>query len=463
MSAALVLAFSLVLVGEDLKKVRDYPDPVPLQMAGLLGNGEATYPVPPDEARGASYLPGSNVLRLPDGDLRHLPPGAAEPVTVVPGDPGARESVAETRAWLEEGMVPGITEAERRMAGRALLDLRLLTDPNGAAVAARYKRWNYVWPRDASWAAAAFAATSHHREAYEILEFLAKTQRGDGTWEARYKPDGSPVLDGRGPQLDATGWFPWAAWFYAATAPGQTGKDAGEEVERDMRALWPAVRKSADAAVASLGPGGLPPGGPDYWEIPTWRPNLGTAAPLRTGLRAAAELAEDLGHKTEARRYAAAAARLDAAIRREFAPHGYPRTTRFGSGADAAVNFLAPPFAPPDPSVEVAVEKAAEKLRTPNGGVLPGERWRQKRTVAWTPETAFFALSAAAGGDEASADRWLGWLAGHRTSLGSFPEKVDGAGEPQAVAPLGWTAATVLLALVAREEPLPVPHGKATR
>jgi GH15 family glucan-1,4-alpha-glucosidase len=445
--AALILVLSLVLGAGELRKTRDYPDPVPLQMAGLLGNGDATYLIPPDEARGASYLPGSNVLRLPDGNLRYLPPGASKPVTVSPGDPGARAAVAETRDWLKNGRVPGSTEEKHRMAERALLDLRLLTDSNGAAVAAPHKRWNYVWPRDASWSAAAFAATGHHEESYEILEFLAAVQKDDGTWEARYGADGSPVLDGRDSQLDATGWFPWAVWLHATTAP---------EGSREIEALWPAVRRAADAAVDSLGPGGLPPGGPDYWEISTWRPNLGTAAPLRTGLRAAADLGEELGYVAESRRYAKAADRLDAAIEREFAPHNYPRTTHPRSGADAAVNFLAPPFASPDTSVDGAIEKAEEKLRAPNGGLLPGEKWRQKPTVAWTPETAFFALSAAASGDEDKADRYLDWLADHRTELGSFPEKVDGAGDPQAVAPLGWTSAVVILTLSAKEELLPI-------
>jgi hypothetical protein len=110
-----------------------------------------------------------------------------------------------------------------------------------------------------------------------------------------------------------------------------------------------------------------------------------------------------------------------------------------------------------DPRVEGAIADAAERLRAPNGGVLPGERWPQDPTVAWTPETALFALSAAAAGDDASADRWLGWLAAHRTSLGAFPEKVSGDGEPKAAAPLGWTEAIVLLALAAKDEPLPVP------
>jgi glucoamylase len=431
----------------------EYPPPVPLVAAGLIGDhaSGSVLPVSPEEARGASYLPASNVLRLPDGRLRYLPPGTSEAITVPPDDPGAIRAAEASRAWLEAGTVPGGDAVERRISERALLDLALLTRPNGAALAGLHPRWRSVWPRDASFAAVAFAATDHHEESYEILSFLAEAQEDDGAWEARYDAAGEPVLDGRPPQLDAVGWFTWATWYWYVTA----GRD--DRAEERAETLWPAARAAAEAAVASLGSDGLPPGGADYWETETWRPNLGTAAPLRTGLRAAADLARRLGHESDARRYAVAAGRLDAAIAREFAPAGYQRTTGARSGADAAVNFLAPPFAPPDVQVEAAIDAAAKRLRTPNGGVLPGERWPQDPTVAWTPETALFALSAAAAGDDEAADRWLGWLAAHRTSLGTFPEKVDGDGQPKASAPLGWTEAIVLLALATEDGPSPVP------
>jgi glucoamylase len=447
--AVLILVLVLGLSAGPSTPPEDYPGPAPLLVSGLIGDRSSVLQIFPDEARGASYLPSSNVLRLPNGRLRYLPPGSAEAVTVPPDDPGAAAAAAESRAWLGEGTVPGGDEVERRISERALLDLRLLTRPNGAALAGPHSRWSYVWPRDASFMAVAFAATGHHEESYEILGFLADVQEPDGAWEARYNADGTPVLDGRSRQLDAVGWFPWAAWYWYVTE--------GSRDEERIGALWPAVRGAADAAAASLGADGLPPGGADYWEAETWRPNLGTAAPLRTGLRAAADLARRLGHGSDARRYAQAAARLDGAIVREFAPIGYPRTTGDRSGADAAVTFLAPPFAPPDPQVEAAIAEAAERLRAPNGGLRPGEKWPHDPTVAWTPETALFALSASASGNEQTADRWLGWLAAHRTSLGAFPEKVDGDGEPRSAAPLGWTEAIVLLSLAAEDESLPVP------
>jgi glucoamylase len=450
--AVLVLALVLGAGGHAPPEEQTYPEPVPLRVSGLIGSHPSpgsTLVISPDGALGAAYLPSSNVLRLPGGELRYVPPGSSEAVTAPPGDPGALAAAAATRRWLEEGTVPGENEVERRISERALLNLALLTRPNGAALAGPHSRWSYVWPRDASFMAVTFAATGHHEESYRILEFLAGAQDPDGAWEARYNADGTPVLDGRSRQLDAVGWFPWAVWYWYVTG----GRPAAERVER----LWPATRAAADAAATSLGADGLPPGGADYWEAETWRPNLGTAAPLRAGLRAAADLARRLGHEPDARRYAQAAARLDGAIDRKFAPLGYPRTTRARSGADAAVNFLAPPFAPPDPQVEAAVADAAQRLRAPNGGLVPGESWPHDPTVAWTPETALFALSASASGDERGSARWLGWLAAHRTTLGAFPEKVDGEGEPKSAAPLGWTEAIVLLALASEDDPLPTP------
>jgi hypothetical protein len=92
-----------------------------------------------------------------------------------------------------------------------------------------------------------------------------------------------------------------------------------------------------------------------------------------------------------------------------------------------------------------------------NGGVRPGEEWTDRAT-AWTPQVSLHALTAASLGDAALAHRLLSWLDLRRTVLGALPEKVTAAGRPAAVAPLGLTGATVLLALAALDgRPLPVP------
>ena len=211
---------------------------------------------------GAAYLEGSTVLRLGDGRLRYLPSGASEPVTGPPDDPAALAVAAEERAWLAAGTVPGANAAERDAAARSLLFLRLLIRPGGAALAAQTPYWAYVWPRDASFTAAALAVTGHRREAAAILRFLAGTQRPDGTWPARSHPDGRPVDDGRPAQLDATGWVSWAAWL---------ASDQGRDTDLAAR-LWPTVRAAADHAAAALGPDGLP-GGARLLGTPRARPH----------------------------------------------------------------------------------------------------------------------------------------------------------------------------------------------
>jgi GH15 family glucan-1,4-alpha-glucosidase len=217
------------------------------------------------------------------------------------------------------------------------------------------------------------------------------------------------------------------------------------------------VTAAADAARRSLSPDGLPAASMDYWEDSV-QVTLATAAALRTGLRAAADLAGARGDEGQARRWAAAAARLTRAIGTGFGGYGYHRLPFARSGADAAVTFLGGPFAAPGPGVAQAVRRTENSLRLPGGGVLPGSGWPGNQTLAWTPETAFFALYDAATGQRRAAAGILSWLAAHRTRLGELPEQVDSRGRPASVAPLAWTDAIVLLTLVRQGHPLPVPR-----
>lgn len=356
------------------------------------------------------------------------------------------------RTWPDTGRIPGRTPQQRAAAERALLSLHALLQPNGAVAAAWTEGWKYDWPRDSSFAAAAFAHTGHDAEAYRILRRSASTQRPDGTWAARTELTGTGPPDGRRWQLDANGWVPWATWQWYRTAPRPA---------RDFRlhALYPMVRKAADHVAASLRPDGLPPASPDYWELATPTPNIGTAAPLLSGLNAAADLARESGRPQDAARWTAAARRLSAGIAAAFAPLGYRRTADGRHGHDSAVAFMAPPFNTAPADLPRALDTTYRALLLPNGGLTPGNDpaapWGGN---AWTPSTAFFALAWAGTGQPAKAGRVLDWVLSKRTSLGELPEKVDERGRPASVAPLAWTASIVLLALVALDgTPLPTP------
>ncbi|GAA4236972.1 hypothetical protein GCM10022254_47850 [Actinomadura meridiana] len=443
------------------------PDPAGSGWAspGLVGGGGwpfAGAPLSPEEAAGASYLPDSSVVRLGDGRVRLIPSGGDTPITVDASDPRVAQAVRSDSAWLAQGTVPGggvdpatgKPRGYRDMSARALLDLRLLTRPNGASLASWYTKWRYSWPRDSAFAAAAFTVTGHPAEARRVLRFLARAQHGDGMWAARYNPDGTAVADGRAPQLDSVGWVLWATWFYRV----QTGP-----LDDELPELWPMVRRAADHLAHSLDAEGLPPASSDYWERDhrreedPRRPTLGVVGPVLAGLRSAAGLARARGEDGKAVEWERAAGRVSDAVARQFAPYGYPRSPIRDGLMDTSVTFLAPPFAPADPAVTAAIGDAQRKQALPNGGVLPGEHWSGTPNVAWTPETAMFGLTDAASGRTAAAVGRLDWLSEHRTPLGVLPEKVGPSGGQAGPAPLGWTASLVLLSVSALEKPLPVP------
>jgi len=450
--AALAMAAVTITATTGATRPRGQPK---LSVAGLAQDPcqpQRALPVP--AGLSGQFEPDSSLLRVAGGV--YAGPG--------PAAPAESACVAATERadlnWLGTGRVPGATATQRSMATRALLDLSLAVRPDGAVQAGWLagSDYEYAWPRDSSWVVVALTDTGHPAMAYRILAFLQRMQGSNGIWAARYAPDGSgPVRDGRPAELDADGWVPWAVWSWAVTQPLTPGSPS----RRELTQLWPMVVRAADADASSLTSDGLPAPAMDYWEDSV-QVTLGTAAPLLAGLRAAADLAADLasdvGRATAAsdgRRWAAAAARLATAITATFGRNGYQRTPSAGSGADAAVTFLGPPFAVPDAAVLQAARSAQQELTVPNGGLRPGTSWPGTPDVTWTPETAFFALFDAATGQHAQSGALLTWLAAHRTKLGSLPEQVNSAGRPASVAPLAWTDAVTLLALLAQAGSLP--------
>lgn len=360
--------------------------------------------------------------------------------------------VVRARARLDSADIPGGDGPYRQMARTALIDIDVLTYPNGAAVAAGSPYWRYVWPRDTGVMATALCAVGWHDTAVRQLTYLARVQESDGGFEARYLPDGSgDVPDGRGRQLDGLGWSLWSSWVYQ--------RMSGRALPDAVSAM---VRAATAAAVAAIDPStGLPWPSPDYWEMAIDEPILGTVAPLLLALRCGRDLlaADDAALAREA---GTAAVALDTAVHSAFGPHGYQRRCSGQGGLDASVAFLLPPFAPDHDAVRTAWHAALSATSVPNGGVRPGQEWSDADT-AWTPQVSLHALAAAASGDTACAHRLLSWLDLRRTRLGALPEKVTADGRPAAVAPLGLTGATVVLALAHLDgRPLPVPAAEMT-
>lgn len=350
--------------------------------------------------------------------------------------------------WLDEGSVPGEGTPYGPVSEKALLDLRGLTvdgEP-GAVLAAGTGAWRFVWPRDAAFVAVAYARTGHGDDAREVLGFLQRHQRDDGSMSARYLPTGG-APDGRPAQEDGPGWALWAVREVVDAEPDAAAR------QTTLRTLTPLVVRSTNRLLDRLDPGtGLPAPSPDYWEVEEDALTLGIAATSLMGLEAATALAGE-GVLTELDWNAAGVdpgqlPRLTSALRGRVVQEFGPDFARHPGGlVDAAGAFLLPPYLGcVVPGADQARRDAVLAMTRPAGGVAPGAGWRSDG-VTWTPETGLQAVAAAGGGYDEEARRWLDWLGAHRTPPGSFPEKVLYDGRPAAVAPLAWTSALWLIAV----------------
>ncbi|PHP53229.1 glycoside hydrolase family 15 [Actinomyces ruminis] len=374
-------------------------------------------------------------------------------VVLPPEQTGRQTSLApEIRRNLNAATLPAGRWEE--LARTALIDLLSLTGPvladpgapdsgtatrfpSGGVVAGPVSIWRYVWPRDASFAAAAYAAVGLEAQALDVLAQLATLQRGDGGFEARYTATGV-VPDDRPAQSDGAGWFLWAAGRLLAD-----GADAGELGKRLGVAL---ARACVFLLALTDTPSHLPAASPDYWEVEERTVTLGTAAPTLLGLEAAVALAAaGLNVGADAELLEVRVTTVRAAMERGFAP-GWGRHVR-GNDVDAAIALVAPPFTRALDGVAAVRDGAVARMSRPAGGVAPGESWRDDG-ISWTPETALLAWSAAGLGRDEEARTLLDWLEAHRTDAGALPEKVRADGLPAGPAPLAWTCALVLLTAV---------------
>lgn len=361
-------------------------------------------------------------------------------------------AVASDVMWLSRGETPGLGGPYEDMSARALWDMRTLTAPGdaaaGAVLAAASPNWGYVWPRDAAFVAVAYAQTGHHEDALAVLSFLSDQQANDGSFQARYLPEGDQAVpDAREPQEDGPGWALWAVASVIAAQP--TPADRSEAITT----LKPLIILSTVRILDQVDPvTAFPAQSPDYWEVPEDELTLGVAATSANGLDWAVWMTEQgwLSDNdwrlagTEAPELQSQAVAMRQAVVDAFGPD-YPRTV--DGRVDAALTFLMPPLARCSyPGAPSALEAGMVEMLRPAGGIAPGAGWKSDG-VSWTPETALLGLVAAAEGDQQETARWLSWLDEHRTEAGSLPEKVMHDGEPGAVAPLAWTAASVVITL----------------
>jgi hypothetical protein len=307
------------------------------------------------------------------------------------------QAATADRRWLGRArpLGSGAPGWARVIYVRSLLVLHALTDRRTGAVAAGARDgWAYVWPRDASAAAIAYAAAGYRPEAERVTRFLLGLGLEDA---ARFHGDGSPV-PGRVAQGDAIGWV--AA---AAQAAGLIG--------------------SARHAARILAGGGPVPwrDRADYWE--------GAPGDYLGNAIAAGEVA--IKHLY--------GAKLPLRLERE------PDDP--GSGLDSAAAWAVRPFS--QPHLYLAARATLSRLvsRMTPFGITPGEAW-PGGDDPWSAPTAWTAWSLAALGERRDALRLMQALRRSATPAGDLPERVDAeTGVPRSTTPLAWSHAFAILAL----------------
>lgn len=307
------------------------------------------------------------------------------------------ETRTADRRWLarKPPLGPGAPAWAQQMYERSLLVLRALTDRRAGAVAAGARDgWAYVWPRDASAAAIAFAATGYRAEAERITRFLL----GLGIEQAaRFHGDGSPVA-GRPAQGDAIGWV--AAASQAAGIIG-SAKNAARILAGGEPIPW------RDRA--------------DYWE--------GEPGDYLGNAIASGEPAIDLlfGGESQSR-----------LVRQPNEPD---------SGLDSAAAWAVRPFSLPRlyPAARVTLNRLVAQGTA--YGITPGEAW-PGGDDPWSAPTAWTAWSLAALGERRQALQLMNALRRSATPAGALPERVDvRTGIPTSTTPLAWSHAFAILAL----------------
>jgi glucoamylase len=307
------------------------------------------------------------------------------------------QAAAADRRWLlrSRPLGPGAPGWSRRMYLRSLLVLRALTDRRSGAVAAGARDgWAYVWPRDASAAAIAYAAAGYRSEAERVTQFLLGLGLNDA---ARFHGDGSPV-HGRAAQGDAIGWV--AAASRAAGLIG-SARHAARILTGGGPVHW------LDRA--------------DYWE--------GGPGDYLGNALASGEVA--IKHLYGA----------ELPVRLEREP-GDPK-----SGLDSAAAWAVQPFSRPRlyPAVRTTLSRLVSHMNP--FGITPGEGWTGGEDP-WSAPTAWTAWSLAALGDRRDALRLMQALRRSATPAGNLPERVDAeTGVPRSTTPLAWSHAFAILAL----------------
>lgn len=368
-----------------------------------------------------------------------------------------------------------------RLYTQSLLILRTLADNHGGIIAAndsdllQFGRdtYSYVWPRDGSRAAYAFARAGYIDTPRAFFKFCADVLTEEGYLLHKYNPDGS----------FGSSWHPWYARGQAQLPIQEDGMGsvlwalgqsfAGLRDLEFVKALYyPLIVRIADFLEAYRMDNGLPKPSYDLWEE-RYAIHTFTTCAVYGGLVAAANFAESFGEHALATKYKKAADRMrEAALQvlysrkaNRFARSLDPDTGQLDSTVDASLfGVFAFGLLPPEHPMVVSTMKAVEErlaVRTDVGGIARYEKDGFFRVTEdfshvpgnpWVVSTLWLAQYKTAMAQTTAqlepVANILYWVAKHARPTGMLPEQLHPFDNRSiSVCPLAWSHAEFIIAV----------------
>ncbi|MGC8667447.1 MAG: glycoside hydrolase family 15 protein [Chthonomonadales bacterium] len=390
--------------------------------------------------------------------------------------------------WSERGMdrVSTLPEPIPDIFRRSLLVIRANTDNRGAIIAANDSdimetaraHYSYMWPRDGALVVAALNRLGCDDIARRFFLFcrdiLPKDRpafmhkyMADGSWGATWHPwvvDGKPEIPF---QEDSTALVVWAFWsvHQQCRSPELAGALYGGLI-RPCADFMAGFRDEKT---------GLPLPSYDLWEERRGV-HAYTCGAVYGALRAAADLAGELGDASSASKWRQAADEIRAGIEQHLwdenastfarrlveTPDGYQRDLTVDSALAALWQFGA--FQPTDPKVEATMRRVISCLwvKTNVGGIARYENdyyFRRVDDLARVPgnpwiictlwAARWYIARAASRQDMGTAMELILWAARRAMPSGVLPEQLHPeTGDPLSVAPLTWSHSEFITAVL---------------
>ncbi|MEM3671207.1 MAG: glycoside hydrolase family 15 protein [Thermoprotei archaeon] len=385
-------------------------------------------------------------------------------------------SLAYWSKWLDSRRRVQIPPNLEKLYQRSLLLIKSQADKNGALVASTdfsiqkgsHDSYNYVWPRDAAYAANAMDIAGYPSVSLKLFEFLSRVVEKNGYLMQKYNPNGTL----------ASSWHPWV-YDYPRYLPIQEDETAltvwavaeHYRLYRDVDKIAPFYRSivvPASKFILNYMNKGLPSPTYDLWEE-RFGVHIHTCSTVYLALKGASLMAAELGDPEFSELCSSSAESLRQKVLTEMTVEGrFVRSLKVSRtepefSADLTVDstILYPMLAGMVEPDSILAEKSAleveRTLTTPVGGIAryAGDAYMLRNSGSfpnpWIVTTLWlsqYKLIRGRSEDRLRALDLMEWVAKQALPSGVLAEQYDSeTGKPTSVSPLTWSHAEFIRTL----------------